>query len=305
LIRKHSISDSVSDTGWAVEVFKRCFSRFTRKRQYTNVDEFDEDVREIADAVSMKFNIDHRSSNAFDRRVRWTTSRKRRQIETGKSVPTETSISIRQLRERGELERAVREEAARAQQLKEQEDRVRELREQADREEADRVRQLREQGERRKKRLEKEAERKTKRLERQAERNKRMEEKHSAPSEHLLQDEIRRIIDQIEPDLKVIDGDKEHEVSTGWTDILCEGDDGSTVVIELKKGKARDRDVGQILRYMGELKEDLRIVRGIIIANDFHEGVMMARKLIPDVRLLRYERTVLPEQEASYQFIEV
>lgn len=55
----------------------------------------------------------------------------------------------------------------------------------------------------------------------------------------------------------------------GRMDFLCEDpSDGSLVVIELKKGRAGDKVVGQVLRYMGWLKATLangRPVRGVII----------------------------------------
>lgn len=63
------------------------------------------------------------------------------------------------------------------------------------------------------------------------------------------------------------------------------------VVIELKKGRSSDNVIGQILRYMGWVKENLAKdsnVRGIIIAQDKDERLQYALKLMPNVNLFTY-----------------
>ncbi len=63
------------------------------------------------------------------------------------------------------------------------------------------------------------------------------------------------------------------------------------VVIELKKGKSSDDVIGQILRYMGWVKENLATdynVRGIIIVKDKDERLQYALKMIPNVNLFTY-----------------
>jgi hypothetical protein len=70
--------------------------------------------------------------------------------------------------------------------------------------------------------------------------------------ERDLQKVLRDNIDQLEPGLKVADGNKEKRVPSGYIDITAEDKDGATVVIELKAVEA-DRDaVGQLLAYMGD-----------------------------------------------------
>ncbi len=60
----------------------------------------------------------------------------------------------------------------------------------------------------------------------------------------------------------------------GQIDLLCKDKQGNHVVVELKKGRESDKVVGQTLRYIGWVKENLKTkVRGIIIVNE------------PDVRL--------------------
>jgi endonuclease len=78
----------------------------------------------------------------------------------------------------------------------------------------------------------------------------------------------------------------------GRIDILATGKDKAFVVVELKAGEATDEVCGQILRYMGWVKEKLagnRNVRGIIVANEFSPRLRLAAKVMLNVRLLKYE----------------
>lgn len=64
------------------------------------------------------------------------------------------------------------------------------------------------------------------------------------------------------------------------------------VVIELKKGRSSDVVIGQILRYMGWVKENLakdHNVRGIIIVKEKDERLEYALRLMPNVNLFLYE----------------
>ena len=81
---------------------------------------------------------------------------------------------------------------------------------------------------------------------------------------------------------------------TGPLDILCVSKDKKTLlVVELKKGKASDTVVGQVLRYMGyvqeELAEDGQSVRGVIIALEDGQGIRRALAMVPAVSFYRYE----------------
>ncbi len=68
---------------------------------------------------------------------------------------------------------------------------------------------------------------------------------------------------------------------------------GDFVVIELKAGKATDTALGQILRYMGWVKENLsppnKNVRGYIIAEDMDEKLKYALKMVNNVKFLKYK----------------
>lgn len=78
----------------------------------------------------------------------------------------------------------------------------------------------------------------------------------------------------------------------GPIDILAKDKkSGEFVVIELKKNQSSDDTVGQILRYMGWVKEKLSNtnVRGIVVAGKYDERLDYARKMIPGLEVFIYE----------------
>lgn len=80
----------------------------------------------------------------------------------------------------------------------------------------------------------------------------------------------------------------------GRIDILAmEPGTNSFVVIELKKGRAVDQVVGQILRYMGwvdeRLCEDKQQVKGIIICEGADPKLLRALRMTPNVGLKYYK----------------
>ena len=81
---------------------------------------------------------------------------------------------------------------------------------------------------------------------------------------------------------------------TGPIDILAISKDKQEVlVVELKKGRASDRVVGQIMRYMGyvaeEITEEHQTVRGVIIALDDDLRIKRALKVVTNIDFYRYE----------------
>jgi RecB family endonuclease NucS len=64
------------------------------------------------------------------------------------------------------------------------------------------------------------------------------------------------------------------------------------VVIELKKGQTSDATVGQILRYMAWVEENIaetgQQVEGIIIARDVDDALRYALKKAPGTSVLTY-----------------
>lgn len=81
---------------------------------------------------------------------------------------------------------------------------------------------------------------------------------------------------------------------TGPLDILAVSKDGKTLlVVELKKGRASDAVVGQILRYMGYVQEMLadpgQTVKGMIIALEDDQRIRRALMVAPAVTFYRYQ----------------
>jgi hypothetical protein len=106
--------------------------------------------------------------------------------------------------------------------------------------------------------------------------------------ERDLQLALRRNIEQLEPGLSIIDGDREQTVPSGRIDITARDQAGAAVVIELKAGPA-DRDaIGQILSYVGDLTDRERDVRGILVAREFTARAVAAGKAAPNIRLIQY-----------------
>ena len=106
--------------------------------------------------------------------------------------------------------------------------------------------------------------------------------------ERDLQLALRRSIEQLEPGLTIIDGDREQTVPSGRIDITARDERGVTVVIELKVGAA-DRDaIGQILSYIGDLTDGTTQVRGILVAREFSARAVAAARAAPNVRLMQY-----------------
>jgi hypothetical protein len=87
---------------------------------------------------------------------------------------------------------------------------------------------------------------------------------------------------------------QQYRTSTGPIDILGQRKDKSDfLVVELKRDRASDVVVGQTLRYMGWVKENLcspsQRVTGCIIAQRKDEKLDYALKHVDSIRFLRYE----------------
>lgn len=66
----------------------------------------------------------------------------------------------------------------------------------------------------------------------------------------------------------------------GRSDLIWEDRQGNLVVIELKRGMASDQAIGQVLRYVGYVRENIastdQKVSGWIIAGDYDEQLRLA-----------------------------
>jgi len=87
---------------------------------------------------------------------------------------------------------------------------------------------------------------------------------------------------------------QQYQSDTGPIDILAiSKDKKSLLVVELKKGRVSDNVVGQILRYMGYVKEELaeesQEVKGVIIALDDDIRIKRALSVTNNIEFYRYQ----------------
>lgn len=94
-----------------------------------------------------------------------------------------------------------------------------------------------------------------------------------------------------------VDGERvgqQYQTDTGPIDILAISKDKKTLlVVELKKGRGSDVVVGQLLRYMGYVKEELaeegQGVKGVIIALENDPKMRRALSIVPGIDFYHYE----------------
>lgn len=87
----------------------------------------------------------------------------------------------------------------------------------------------------------------------------------------------------------------EFQTDVGPIDILARSADGDFYVFELKLGRGPDAALGQILRYMGWVKQHLcngKNVYGVVIASDITTKLRYAATQVPHVQLMEYELSV-------------
>lgn len=97
--------------------------------------------------------------------------------------------------------------------------------------------------------------------------------------ERTLEDFLEFNLDLLEHGLKLIG--RQYPTPTGPLDLLVRDVRGSWVVIELKRGRAADRAIGQLLRYMAFIvKEQAKgkrgRVRGFVVAGEADKGMIQA-----------------------------
>lgn len=107
--------------------------------------------------------------------------------------------------------------------------------------------------------------------------------------ERDLHNYVANKLDAIETGLKLHDRGIEYKTEIGRIDILAIDNADGFVVIELKAGKANDRDIGQILGYMGCMSGKKDNVRGVLVAANFDDRVIFAAKSLPNIRLIKYK----------------
>lgn len=75
----------------------------------------------------------------------------------------------------------------------------------------------------------------------------------------------------------------------GRSDLICTDKSGDLVVIELKRGMASDEAIGQVLRYIGYVRENIaspnQKVHGWIVAGDYDEHLRLSASAA-DIKIL-------------------
>lgn len=115
-----------------------------------------------------------------------------------------------------------------------------------------------------------------------------------------LQNFLSKNLYQIEPGLKLYEEEDitgiEFPVGNRYIDILALDNDNNYVVVELKVSRGYDRVVGQLLRYMAWIRKNQadngQVVRGIIIAREISEDLLLACSEIPNIDLYEYQLSV-------------
>jgi hypothetical protein len=102
-------------------------------------------------------------------------------------------------------------------------------------------------------------------------------------AETNLEDFVIQQLEKIEAGLR-LEG-RQLSTPAGRLDLLCRDKAGNYVVVELKNTRGSDQVVGQILRYMGWVKEKYpqHEVRGIIIVGQIDDALRYAIKAIPTI----------------------
>jgi len=99
-------------------------------------------------------------------------------------------------------------------------------------------------------------------------------------------------ISKIENNLILLEDGIEYQIDAGRIDLLAKDNQGNTIVIELKAGKANDSALGQLLGYIGCLSENpkkYKNIRGILVASDFDKRVVYAVKNLQNIKLVKYQ----------------
>jgi len=110
--------------------------------------------------------------------------------------------------------------------------------------------------------------------------------------ENWVQTELGKEYDIFEEDGEKVG--QQYETDTGPIDVLAiRKDKKELLVVELKKGRASDVVVGQVLRYMGyaleELAEEGQNVRGVIIALEDDPKLRRALAATSNIAFYRYQ----------------
>jgi hypothetical protein len=115
-----------------------------------------------------------------------------------------------------------------------------------------------------------------------------------------LRSYLAKNLSVIEPGLKLYEDEGitgiEFPVGGRFIDILAISSKGDLVVIELKVSRGYDRVVGQLMRYMAWIRKNQadaeQQVRGVIVAREISEDLLLACSLLQNVQLFEYEMSL-------------
>jgi len=90
---------------------------------------------------------------------------------------------------------------------------------------------------------------------------------------------------------------QQYTTDVGIIDILAKDPKGNFVVIELKRGKSTQHVIGQVLAYIGWVRNNLATngqdVRGLVIVSEGNQALLEAQKEVADKVTVRYYRVKL------------
>jgi hypothetical protein len=120
-----------------------------------------------------------------------------------------------------------------------------------------------------------------------------------------LRDFLAENLSCVEPGLRMYQiGERsgvEFAVEGGYIDLLAVDKNDHYTVIELKLGTGRNKAVGQLLYYMGWVDKNLGNApcRGIVIAKEIPDDLVLAVQRVPGVQLYKYNLSVSLELVSS------
>lgn len=121
-------------------------------------------------------------------------------------------------------------------------------------------------------------------------------------AESDLRDFLAQNLSCLEEGLRLFDdggrSGVEFPVDSGRIDILAIDHDGKFVVIEMKLSRGRNKTLGQLLYYMGWVDRNLGNgpCRGVIVARDISDDLIVACSRVSGVSLYRYRLQVSLER---------
>ena len=107
-----------------------------------------------------------------------------------------------------------------------------------------------------------------------------------------LRKNLRKDISQLEPGLKFFQEEGlDRLMETAKIDILAKDVKDNLVVIRLKEDICRISTLSRILNSIASIKNELgeRSIRGLIVAKDFDNEILLASRKVPNVSLVKYQ----------------